>query len=126
MDLDGVVAGRSAILYASEGSDTYWREPFVRQGFGAAGILIAAAILAGVASFARRRGRLLFGAFTLLVAVPAAMATVLSDEYRFIPGAIVAGLLRISRRKSGQQGGAGSPTASWRSWFPRCSSPRIS
>ena len=83
----------SVILYPSEGSTPYWRDPYIRQGFGAAGILVAAALLAGIATFARRRGRLPFGAFTILVAVPASMATVLSDEYRFIPAAIVAGLL---------------------------------
>lgn len=83
----------SAILYPSQGSVAYWRVPYIRQGFGAAGILIAAALLAGIVSVARRRGRLPFGTYTVLVAVPAAMATVLSDEYRFIPGAIVAGVL---------------------------------
>jgi hypothetical protein len=83
----------SSILYPSQGSVPFWREPYIRQGFGAAGILIAAALLAGFAVTARRRGRLPFGAYTVLVAVPAAMATVLSDEYRFIPGAVVAGLL---------------------------------
>lgn len=83
----------TTILYPSEGTVPFWRVPYVRQGFGAAGILIAAALLAGFAIVARRRGRLPFGAYTVLVAVPAAMATVLSDEYRFIPGFIVAGLL---------------------------------
>jgi Tol biopolymer transport system component len=83
----------STILYPSEGSVPFWRVPFIRQGFGAAGILIAAALLAGIASFARRRGPLPLGSFTILVAVPASMATVLSDEYRFIPATIAAGLL---------------------------------
>ena len=83
----------SAILYPSEGSRPFWTEPYVRQGFGAAGILVAAAILAGVWTFARRRGALPLGSFTVLVAVPFAMATVLGDQYRFIPALIVAGLL---------------------------------
>lgn len=83
----------SAILYPSEGSLPSWVEPYVRQGFGAAGVLIAATLLAGTATFARRRGPLPFGSYTLLVAVPSAMATLLSDEYRFIPGLVVAGLL---------------------------------
>jgi Tol biopolymer transport system component len=83
----------SSILYPSEGFVPFWYEPYVRQGFGAAGILIAAALLAGVVSFARRRGRLPFGAYTVLVAAPSAMATVLSDEFRFIPGLLATGLL---------------------------------
>jgi WD40 repeat protein len=83
----------SAILYPSIGSTPYWRESYVRQGFGAAGVLIFAGLLGAFAAVARRRGRLPFGTFLVLVAVPAAMATVLSDEYRFIPGAIVAGVL---------------------------------
>lgn len=82
-----------SILYPSEGSVPFWVEPYVRQGFGAAGILILAALLAGVLTFARRRSRLPFGSYTVLVAVPSAMATVLSDEFRFIPGLVAAGLL---------------------------------
>jgi hypothetical protein len=50
-------------------------------------------VLAGILTVARRRGPLPFGAYTVLIAVPASLATVLSDEYRFIPAAIVAGLL---------------------------------
>ena len=34
-----------------------------------------------------------FGSYTVLVAVPSAMATVLSEEFRFIPGLVAAGLL---------------------------------
>jgi Tol biopolymer transport system component len=83
----------SLILYPSQASAPYWQNPYVRQGFGAAGVLISAAVLAGIISFARRRGPLPFGAFTVLVAVPAVMATVLRDEYRFVPSAIAAGLL---------------------------------
>ncbi len=83
----------SAILYPSQGVTPSWRDSFVRQGFGAAGILIAATLLAGAVVFARRRGRLPFGAYTVLVAAPLIMATVLRDESRFIPAAIAAGLL---------------------------------
>jgi TolB protein len=83
----------STILYPSQGVTPAWRDAFVRQGFGAAGILIAATLLAGAIVFARRRGRLPFGAYTVLVAAPLIMATVLRDEYRFIPTALGAGLL---------------------------------
>jgi TolB protein len=82
----------SLILYPSEASAPFWRVPYVRQGFGAAGILVAAGLLAGCVAFARRRGALPFGAYLLVVGVPASMATLLSDEYRFIPAALVAGL----------------------------------
>jgi len=83
----------SAILYPSQGVTPTWRDPFVRQGFGAAGILVSAALLAWAVTFARRRGRLPLGAYTVLVAVPLSMATVLRDEFRFIPAALVAGIL---------------------------------
>ena len=83
----------STILYPSQGAIPSWRDPFVRQGFGAAGILVAAALLAAAVAFARRRGRLPFGAYTVLLAGPLVMSTVLRDEYRFIPTAIAAGLL---------------------------------
>jgi Tol biopolymer transport system component len=83
----------SAILYPSEGSRPFWTEPFVRQGFGAAGILIAAALLAGVLTVARRQSPLPFGAYTVLAAVPFGLATVLSDTYEFLPGLIATGLL---------------------------------
>jgi dipeptidyl aminopeptidase/acylaminoacyl peptidase len=83
----------SEILYPSMGSLPYWRESYIRQGFGAAGVLVFAGLMGGFVAFARRRGRLPFGTFLVLVAVPAAMATVLHDEYRFVVGAVAAGLL---------------------------------
>ncbi len=82
-----------SILYASQGALPAWRTDWVRQNLGAASILLQAALLAGLAIFALRRGPLPFGALTLIVALPAVLATVLTDEYRFIPAAIVAGLL---------------------------------
>ena len=83
----------SAIIYPSQGVVPAYRDSFVRQGFGAAGVLIAAALLSGTLVFARRPGRLPFGAYAVLVAAPLIMATVLRDEYRFIPAALAAGLL---------------------------------
>jgi hypothetical protein len=83
----------SAILYPSQGVVPSWRDPFVRQGFGAAGVLISATLLAAAVVFARRRGRLPLGSYTVLVAAPLIMATVLRDEYRFIPAALLAGIL---------------------------------
>jgi Tol biopolymer transport system component len=84
--------GRS-ILYPSEGATAADREPFVREGLGAAGILIYASILGGGLTFARRRGRLPAGTYLLLVAVPPILATVFGDEWRFIPGAVTAGVI---------------------------------
>lgn len=81
------------VLYPSQGVLAAWRDPFVRQGFGAAGILIFSTILAGGLVFARRHGRLPLGSYTVLVAIPAAMATVLRDAYAFIPAVLVAGVL---------------------------------
>jgi hypothetical protein len=84
--------GRS-ILYTVVGRLPGWQEPFVRQGFGAAGVLIQAALLAGVALVGIRRSRLPFGSLTVLILVPTALMTVVSDQYRFIPAALVAGLV---------------------------------
>ena len=82
----------SRILYPVEGNVPFWQVPYIRQGFGAAGVLVAATMLAGIVAFARRRWQLPFGAYTVLVAVPASMATVISDEYRFIPAALFSGI----------------------------------
>jgi hypothetical protein len=83
----------SSVLYAVSGRLAAWQEPFVRQGFGAAGILIQSALLAGVALVGIRRTRLPFGSLTVLILVPTALMTIVSDQHRFIPGALVAGLV---------------------------------
>ena len=83
----------TTIAYPSEGVLPADRAPFVREGFGAAGILIFAALMAGAVVYARRRGQLPFGAYTILIAVPAILATVLEDQERFIAGALIAGVL---------------------------------
>jgi TolB protein len=81
-----------SILYPSQGVTPYQQVDSVRQGFGAAGILIQAALLAAFVLVALRRGPLPFGALTVLLFAPTALVTVISDEYRFLPGAFVAGL----------------------------------
>jgi hypothetical protein len=83
----------SAILYPSEAETPFGLADSVRQGFGAAGILVQAALLAGFALVALRRGLLPFGALTLLLFVPTALIALVSDEYRFLPGAFLAGLV---------------------------------
>ncbi len=84
----------STIVYPSEGNVPFWRQDFIRQGFGAAGILIAAAVLAGAFVYLRRRfGRLPVGAYAPVVGLPLAMMTVLSDAYRLLPGIALAALV---------------------------------
>ena len=83
----------STIVYPSEGNTPFWRVDNVRQGFGAAGVLIAATLLAGVVVWLRRRfGALPFGAYAVVIGAPPAMATVFDDQYRLIPGIVVAAL----------------------------------
>jgi hypothetical protein len=82
-----------SIAYPSQAFQGPWLVEWVRQNLGAASVLVQAALLAGVALFGLMRGLLPFGSLLLIVALPAALATVLTDDYRFIPGAIVAGLL---------------------------------
>ncbi len=84
----------STIVYPSEGNTPFWREDFIRQGFGAAGVLIGATVLAGAFVYLRRRfGRLPIGSYAVVVGVPLAMATVMSDEYRLLPGIALAALV---------------------------------
>lgn len=83
----------SAIVYPSEGNVPFWRIDYVRQGFGAAGVLVAAALLAGAVVWLRRRvGALPFGAYAIVIGAPLAMATVLDDQYRLIPGIAIGAL----------------------------------
>lgn len=83
----------STIVYPSEGNVPFWRVDYVRQGFGAAGVLVAAALLAGVVVWLRRRfGALPFGGYAVVIGLPPAMATVLDDQYRLIPGIVIAAL----------------------------------
>ena len=45
----------SVIVYPVQGVTPSWRDPYIRQGFGAAGILIAATLLSVAVVLARRR-----------------------------------------------------------------------
>lgn len=83
----------TAIVYPSEAERPPGSADDLDQALGAASILIQAALLAGFALVALRRGPLPFGALTLIVFVPTALMTVVSDEYRFLPGALLAGVL---------------------------------
>jgi len=80
----------ASIAYPSQAFQNAWAVEWVRQNLGAASVLVQAGLLAGVAIFGLWRGLLPFGSLALIVALPAALATVLTDDYRFIPGAIVA------------------------------------
>ena len=66
---------------------------FVRQGWGASEVLIHAALIAGFALVGLRRRSLPEGALFLLVAGPSLAMIPLMDEWRFVPAAIVAGLV---------------------------------
>ncbi len=100
--------GRS-ILYPSQGEGASPQADEVGVALGAAGILIQSALLAGVALVALRRGPVPFGGMTLLIVAPTTLMTLVSDESRFIPWAIVAGVVAdllvwrlsygVSRRK---------------------------
>ncbi len=84
----------TTIIYPSANNPPFWRESYVRQGFGAAGIIVGAALLAGTFIYQRRRfGVLPFGAYAVVIGLPLAMATVLNDEYRLLPAIVAGGLI---------------------------------
>ena len=83
----------STIVYPSEGNAPWWQADYVRQGFGAAGVLVGATLLVGGAVWLRRRyGSMPFGAYAIVIGAPIAMATVLNDQYRLLPAIILAAL----------------------------------
>jgi Tol biopolymer transport system component len=83
----------SSIVYPSESNVPFWRVDYIRQGFGAAGILVGATILAGAVVWLRRRyGSMPFGSYAIVIGAPIAMATVLDDQYRLLPAIVVATL----------------------------------
>jgi dipeptidyl aminopeptidase/acylaminoacyl peptidase len=83
----------STIVYPSQDNAPSWQEDFIRQGFGAAGVLVGATLLAGAVVWLRRRyGSMPFGAYAVVIGAPIAMATVLGDQYRLLPAIAVAAL----------------------------------
>lgn len=66
---------------------------FSAQALGMGGILLQSALLMGVGLLVLRRGPPPLGAWTLLVLLPAALISVIHDEYRLLPGVLVAGLV---------------------------------
>ena len=81
------------ILYAAGGYPPYSSVPFVRQALGAASIILQAALLIGIVLLGLRGATLPVGSLTLILTLNAALMSVLGDQYRLIPAAIVAGLL---------------------------------
>lgn len=65
----------------------------VNQDFGVTGILLTAAVYAGMTILLTQRWRTPFGAFTLLFGVSTAMLTILNDVYVLIIPAVVTGLV---------------------------------
>ena len=66
--------------------------PEVRERLGLASVLVQSALIAGVMLLALLRGGLPFGALAIVLGVNTALMSVLSDEYRLVPAALVAGL----------------------------------
>lgn len=63
------------------------------QTVGVAGVLLQSALLAGVPLLLLRRWQLPFGSMIVLIALPAALLSVLDDQQRLVPAALLAGLL---------------------------------
>ncbi len=66
---------------------------YLTINMGVTAMLFQSAILAGVVLLLIRRWRLPFGSFALIFTINAALISVFGDTYRFIPGALLAGLL---------------------------------
>jgi hypothetical protein len=63
------------------------------KSLGAASVLLQAAIMMGFILFAVSRWRLPLGTFTLIFTLNVALMSVLSDEYRLIPGVLLTGIV---------------------------------
>ncbi|HET9085409.1 MAG TPA: hypothetical protein VFN41_13495, partial [Candidatus Limnocylindrales bacterium] len=83
----------ATIAYPEQDEAPFWQADDIRQGFGAAGLLVGATLLAGAVVWMRRRyGSMPLGAYAVVIGAPIAMATVLDDQYRLLP-AIALGAL---------------------------------
>lgn len=80
-----------AIAYGSVGHSTI--DPETSTALGIAGILLQAALLIGVLLLALQRWALPPGAATLIFTVSAVLISFMHDEFRFIPVAVLAGVV---------------------------------
>ena len=87
-------------------------DPLLLQSLGLAGILLQSALLAAVLSVVARRRQLLFGAVTLLLGIDVGLLSVIHDQYRLIPAALLAGVV-------------GDVLALWSNGWPRPWSIRL-
>jgi hypothetical protein len=65
---------------------------YLRQALGVASILLQSGLSMGLVLLAVLRWRLPFGSLTLVFGLNALLMSFMQDQYRFIPGAVVAGL----------------------------------
>jgi len=97
MQLDAWSPGWSAdgrqLVYAASTNLPADATPFVRQALGAAAIIVQAALLVGILLLGLRGGTLPVGSLTLIIGLNAVLLSFLQDQYRLIPGAILAGVL---------------------------------
>ena len=97
MQLDAWSPGWSAdgrqLVYAASTNPPADATPFVRQALGAAAIIVQAALLVGILLLGLRGGTLPVGSLTLIIGLNAVVLSFLQDQYRLIPGAILAGVL---------------------------------
>ena len=131
MQLDAWAPGWSAdgrqLVYAASTNPPADATPFVRQALGAAGIIVQAALLIGILLLGLRGGTLPVGSLTLIIGLNAVLLSVIQDQYRLIPGAILAGVLgdivlwrlkpRIAERRSIRLFGAAIPVIVYASYF---------
>jgi hypothetical protein len=71
----------------------YWRDAFQNQDRAIYFIIIQSALLAGTIFSCLRLGKLPFGSFTLILAINALLMCMLRDNYKFIPGVVLSGLV---------------------------------
>src|SRR2546422_9630248 len=95
VQLDAWAPGWSAdgrqLVYAASPNLPADATPFVRQALGAAAIIVQAALLIGILLLGLRGRTLPVGSLTLIIGLNAVLLSVIQDQYRLIPGAIVAG-----------------------------------